>query len=66
MIAELVEACKVLPGSEEAMQLFQQSDELEQLAERELLNAAGAIEDAAKTLMEAKRKCVYSFYYLLY
>jgi hypothetical protein len=56
MIGELVEACKILPGSEEALKLFQEQDELEQLAEKELTNAAAAIENAAKTLLEAKRR----------
>jgi len=56
MIGELVEACKVLPGSEEALKLFQQSDELEQLAEKELMAAASTIEEAARTLLEAKKR----------
>eukprot|EP01117_Protostelium_nocturnum_P014479 TRINITY_DN550_c0_g1_i1.p1 TRINITY_DN550_c0_g1~~TRINITY_DN550_c0_g1_i1.p1 ORF type:complete len:2591 (+),score=755.90 TRINITY_DN550_c0_g1_i1:291-8063(+) len=55
-IGELVEASKVLPGSEEALKLFQQTDELEALAEKELTNCANAIEEAARTLIEAKRR----------
>jgi len=51
-----VEASKVLPGSEEALKLFQQTDELEQLAERELMNCASAIEEAARVLVEAKKR----------
>jgi hypothetical protein len=56
VIAELVESTKPLPGSEEALKLFQETDELEALAEQELMNAASIIEEAARTLMEAKRK----------
>lgn len=56
VIAELVESTRPLPGSEEALKLFQETDELEALAEQELLNAASIIEEAARTLMEAKRK----------
>jgi talin len=51
-----VEASKVLPGSEEALKMFQETDELEQLAERELMNAADTIAQAAKTLLEAKQR----------
>jgi talin len=36
--------------------LFQQSDELEQLAEKELMAAASTIEEAARTLLEAKKR----------
>jgi talin len=56
MIGEVVEATKPLPGSEEALKLFQETDELEALAESELRACASAIEEAAKTLVDAKRR----------
>ncbi len=56
MIGEVVDAARPLPGSEEALKLFQETDELENLAEQELLNCATTIEDAAKTLLEAKKR----------
>lgn len=55
-ISKVVEASKILPGSEEALKLFQETDELEQLAEKELMNAASTIADAAKALLEAKQR----------
>ena len=55
-IAEFVESSRVLPDSEEALKLFQETDELEALAERELTNAANIISEAAKTLTKAKER----------
>eukprot|EP01118_Nematostelium_gracile_P015987 TRINITY_DN6528_c0_g2_i1.p1 TRINITY_DN6528_c0_g2~~TRINITY_DN6528_c0_g2_i1.p1 ORF type:complete len:505 (+),score=186.44 TRINITY_DN6528_c0_g2_i1:137-1516(+) len=55
-VALVVEASKVLPGSEEALKLFQETDELESLAEKELTEAASTIAEAAKTLLAAKQK----------
>lgn len=58
LIGEIVDAAKPLPGSEEALKLLEKTDELEQLAEQELMNAASAIESATNTLIEAKKRAM--------
>eukprot|EP01119_Soliformovum_irregulare_P011517 TRINITY_DN2899_c0_g1_i3.p1 TRINITY_DN2899_c0_g1~~TRINITY_DN2899_c0_g1_i3.p1 ORF type:complete len:2521 (-),score=930.00 TRINITY_DN2899_c0_g1_i3:18-7580(-) len=55
-IGDFVESSRSLPDSEEALRLFQETDELEALAEKELMNAAKAINDAARTLAQAKER----------
>jgi len=56
MIGDVVEAARPLPGSEEALKLFQEADELESLAEQELMACANTISDAARIIEEAKRR----------
>jgi hypothetical protein len=55
-INEVVTAASALPGGANAEAIFRGGDDLEDLAERELLNAANVIEEAARLLLKAKKR----------
>jgi len=55
-ITAIIESIKSYPGSEEALAEMKNSDELESLAEKELMKAASIIEESTKQLLIAAEK----------
>ncbi|GAM22111.1 hypothetical protein SAMD00019534_052860 [Acytostelium subglobosum LB1] len=55
-INEVVSAAGDLPGGERAKKLFQAGENLEEMAEKELKEAARVIEEATAALLKAKKK----------
>jgi talin len=55
-INEAVDAATQLPGGANAEQIFRGGDDLEAMAEKELLNAAEVIQAAAAALLKAKKR----------
>jgi len=55
-ITEVVAAAGDLPGGERAKKLFAAAENLEEIAEKELMSAASVIENATQVLLEAKAR----------